>query len=159
MSEIIFYQHDQYGGTSPFSEEDKERSKSFKANQICKHVVTGRVDERSLRQIRTFFACCQYVADNVKEYDLNHPKYNDWSHWNTKDKVASQVKVALHFIDDSKTIVTGKKVVFYYRSISFKNLKHLEACAFFDKGFPLLGLRIGLTEDELVVNVKKLMGV
>lgn len=141
----------------PYSIEDKERLNNFKKNQLLKVVVTGTTKQRSIVQMNTFFACCKFIADNVQEYDLNHPKYNDGNYWNTKDKVAFQCKVALHFVDDSKTIVYKNEIRFHYRSIAVDELKHLEACRFFDRAFELLALRIGVNEETLVNNAKALM--
>ena len=141
----------------PISEESLEMLKNFKENQIVLADFRGTTKERSITQMNTFFACCKYVADNVPEYDLNHPKYTDGSHWNTKKKVAFRCKVALHFVDDSITIVYKNEIRFHYRSISIDNLKHLEACRFFDRAFELLALRIGITVDELVEAAKSKM--
>ena len=145
------------GFPTPLSEESREMLKGFKENQIILGDFRGTTKERSITQMNTFFACCKYVADNVREYDLNHPKYTDGSYWNTKDKVAFQCKVALHFVDDSKTIVYKNEIRFHYRSIAVKNLKHLEACRFFDRAFELLGLRIGMIVDDLVEAAKSKM--
>jgi len=146
------------GSLIPFSPEDKESLSSFKENQVLIAKVSGTMKGRSLEQLRTFMACCNFVANNVREYDLNSPKYKDGAHWNTKEKVAFQIKVALHFVDESKMIVYQDRIVFHYRSLSFKNLKHLGACKFFDRGFPLLALRIGMTEDDMVAAAQSLMG-
>lgn len=142
----------------PASAEAMELIREYKPNQIVRCKITGMRKERSLRQLNTFMACCQYVADNVREYDLGHPKFKDGAYWNTKSKAAFQIKVALHFVDDSKTIVYQDRVVFHYRSISFRNLHHLEACFFFDRGFPLLAARIGMKERGLIRAAQELMG-
>jgi len=141
----------------PATIEAMESIKNYKPNQIIQGRLSGIQKERSIHQLGTFMACCKYVADNVKEYDFGHPKFKDGSHWNTKAKVAFQIKVALHFIDESKTIVYQDRIVFHYRSISFKNLRHLDACFFFDRGFPLLATRVGMTEDNLVLAAQELM--
>lgn len=154
----IAAQVQQNGMIKPFSMEDKEALKVFKPNQLLKLKISGIKKERSVIQLRLFFACCNYVANNIKEFDLNHPKFINGSYWNTKEKVAFQIKVALHFVDESKTIVYQDRIVFHYRSISFKNLQHLEACLFFDRAYPLLSSRIGLNEIELVEAAKQLIG-
>ena len=141
----------------PVSPEDQEKANTFPENKFLKCIVTGTTKARSIIQLNTFFACCKYVADNVKEYDLNHPKYTDGSYWNTKKKVAFQCKVAIHFVDDSQTIVYKNEIRFHYRSISVDNLKHLEACKFFDRAFELLALRIGVNTETLVNEAKSLM--
>ena len=153
MSKTIFMQHDSQGVARPFSEEDKDLSKSFETNQVQKHVVSGVSKPRSLAQIRTYWACCSYIADNIHENDP------DQIFWRTKDLVDRQIRIALHFVDKDKTIVCGDKVIFSYRSISFENLKHIESFGYFDPAFDLLAKKIGLDKETLVENVKKLMGV
>ena len=143
----------------PDSKEAKEMLSNFKENQIVLADIRGTTKQRSIVQLNTFFACCNFVADNVKEYDLNHNQYTDGSHWNTKDKAAFYCKIALHFVDDSKTIVYKNEIRFHYRSISIENLKHLEACRFFDRAFELLALRIGIKTDKLVSEAKQKMGL
>lgn len=146
------------GHLVPFSPEDKELLSEFKENQVVIAKVSGTTKERSLRQMGTFFACCEYVATNVIEYDLSNPKFTNGSYWNTKSKAAFQMKVALHFVDESKTIVYQDRIVFHYRSIGFKNLKHLDACFFFDRAFPLLASRLGMKEYDMINEAKLLMG-
>ena len=59
--------------------------------------------------------------------------------WDHKDKVKFQCKVALQFIDASKTIVgLDGKVHLHYRSIGFKELPHMEACNFFNRAYMFL---------------------
>lgn len=153
MSKTIIYQHDIHGNPKPYSEEDKELSKSFMPNQIVKHVVSGVTKPRSLAQLRTYWACCKYVSDNIREDDF------DKRFWSNKDLVDRQIRAALHFIDPDKTIVRGQEVIVCYRSISFENLHHIESFGYFDPAFELLAKKIGLDKETLVENVKRQMGV
>ena len=87
--------------------------------------------------------CCTKVADNTED-----------PQWNDKDKTDFQCRVALHFVDPKFTAVTPAGVVtFKYRSISFTNLKHMEACNYFDRAFEVMALKIGKTgiSSELIV--------
>jgi len=99
---------------------------------------------RSVSQLNLFFAVCQTVADN-----------SDNKYWNTKDKVAFQVKVALNFIDLNESIVDPQgNVHFKYRSISFKELPHMEACDFFNRAWDILAARLGITVEKLLENTQ-----
>ena len=89
-----------------------------------------------------FWACCRTVAENT-----NDP------HWNSADKVAKQIKVGLQFVDMQKTIVDPQgNVHFHYRSIAFRNLGHMEACRFFERAWPIMAKKIGVTEEKLLQN-------
>ena len=73
----------------PFSQEDVEVLGEYKENQIVKVKIRGFKKPRSVSQLRLFWACCRTVAENTND-----------QHWDTADKVAFQVKVALQFLDN-----------------------------------------------------------
>lgn len=123
----------------PFSKEDAEQLKAFKPNQILRGKISGIRKERSVPQLRLFFACCRTVLLNSEE-------------WEHTDQVKKFVKVKLDFVDMQKSIVVGNKVIPHYRSISFKELKHMEACNFFDRAFEVLAKKIGVTVESLLEN-------
>lgn len=126
----------------PYTLQDQAEAAEFKPNQICRIQVYGAGKARSAPQLRMFWACCQVVADNTQD-----------QHWNTPDKVAGQIKVALNFVDLNKTFVDPKgNVHVHYRSISYKNLGHMAACNFFDQAWPIMAKKIGITVDELLSN-------
>ena len=146
------------GTPIPLSEESKELLKGFKENQIVLGDFRGTTKERSIIQLNTYWACCKYVADNVRDYPFGHDEYKHYIRWSQKKLVDKQLRIALHFVDDSLTVKIGKEEFeFHYKSIAIKNLKHLEACRFFDRAFELLALRIGITVDELVEAAKSKM--
>lgn len=123
----------------PFSEEDLEQLKDYYPNQLLRVSVKGTTKERSLIQLRLYFACCKKTADNT-----------DDPQWNTKEKTDFSCRVALHFVDPKVTAVAPDgTVVFRYRSIAFKNLKHIKACNYFNRAFELQALKIGKTVEEL----------
>ena len=126
----------------PFSDEDSEVLKDYKDHQILKVRLSGFKKPRSLIQLKLFWACCRTVSENTED-----------QHWNTAEKVAFQIKVALQFVDMSRTIVDSKgNVHLWYRSIAFKNLGHMEACRFFDRAFPIMAKKIGISVDKLLKN-------
>jgi hypothetical protein len=126
----------------PYTARDEEDAAEFKTNQICRLQIYGAEKARSAPQLKMFWVLCKRVTENT-----------DDQHWNTEEKVAGQVKVALNFIDMSKTFVDPQgNVHLHYRSISYKELKHMEACRFFDRAWPVLANKIGITVDELLKN-------
>jgi len=126
----------------PNSQEDSEILREFQTNKLLRIKVYGVKKPRSVLQLNMFWACCQTVTDNTQD-----------GQWNTKEKVAFQVKVALNFVDLNKTIVDPKgNVHFHYRSISFKQLPHMEACRFFDRAWEIMAAKIGVTVDKLLEN-------
>ena len=130
----------------PYSEEDLEELKDFHPNQLVRVKVSGTTKQRSLKQLRTYWRACKRTADNLNDFK-----------WNTKDKTDFQCRVALHFVDPSVTVVRPDGAVqFKYRSISFANLKHIEACRYFDRAFEIMALRIGMSVEDFL---KKIVGV
>ena len=124
-------------------------------------ILNGAIDEisddlkRSYTQLSLYFACCKLVADSVPEED---PYYYSW---NTKEKVDRQCRLAMNHVKyeliyyDEKT--QEMQIHREVKSISFKVLKHLEACGYFNDAFPFMGKRIGLTADELIAEAKSRM--
>ena len=86
-----------------------------------------------------FWVCCKKVADNTER-----------TGWTTKENVAFQCKVALHFVDTSAIAVSPDgSVQFKYRSISLDSMKYLEAIDFFNRAYELMSGVLGCTVDEL----------
>ena len=121
----------------PFSAEDLEQSKNYRNNQICGARITGVQKPRSLEQLALFWCCCRAVSQNTQD-----------SNWDTPEKVAEQVKVSLGFTKGY--IVTGKTVHFIMRSISFKELRHMEACNFFTQAWPVMARHIQVPVDLML---------
>jgi len=127
----------------PFSKEDQDALKNYQDNQILKAKVTGIRKERSVPQLRLFWACCRTVADNTED-----------PQWNDPDKVCIQVKLALKFF--KKVIVTPDgSIHFDLDSISFKNLGQIEANKIFDRAWPVMAKKLGITEQELLENAER----
>jgi len=86
--------------------------------------------KRSLTQLGLYWASCKEVSENT-----------DDQNWNTKDKVDEQTKITLRHVDfwiyyhNQKT---GEQTVHLKtKSISFKQLAHLDACGFFTSAFEI----------------------
>lgn len=133
----------------PNTEEGQAAAKELKLNRIVRHRITtmGAEKQRSVKQLNTLMASCQFFADNT-----------DDPQWNTKDKVKFQLKVATDFRDPNTVIVDPKgEVHFLYRSFSFANLKHMEACRIFERCYDIMCDLIGMDLDEFIAAVKAQM--
>lgn len=130
--------------------DDLEIVKSeFKQNEPVRiqmyHV--GAQKARSLPQLNTLMACIGLFAENARE-----PMYN------TKEKAKFAIKVALDFRHPDRVAVRpDMTVVFEYRSFSFKDLKHMEACNIFERAYDFMAKELGITVEELVANAKAKM--
>lgn len=124
----------------PFSVEDLAELKEYKPNQVLKAKLTGCKKQRSYRQLKAYWSACKTVADN-----------NESPGWRTKEQVDFQVRVALRFYDPELIIAKPDgSIAFHYRSIAYKNLKHIEACGYFSAAFEIMAKKLGCTVEELL---------
>ena len=121
---------------SPLSVDDAEKLSEFRDNQIVKAKISGVEKNRSYLQLKRFFALCRIVSENTED-----------ENWNTKEKVLEQVKIKLQFID-SYMVVNGS-VHIKTKSISFKELKHMEACNFFNRADEIFAKFLGCSIEDL----------
>jgi len=135
----------------PYNDDDREKSKTFKLFQIVRNQVYGIKKERSLKQLNTYWAACEFIGENT-----------DWPRWNTKEKTDFQCRVGTHFVDPNLIVVKKDgSVHFSYRSIAFKNLEHIDACNYFDQAYGVMvdfwnaSHKEKITSDELVEMVIK----
>lgn len=127
---------------TPFSEEDRESLREYKPNQIVRVKVKGVRHERSYLQLKMFWAACKQVAENTEDPG-----------WATKDMVAEQVKIELRYIDYWMHIKGA--LVIKTKSISYKELPHIMACNLFDRAWPIMAKKIGITVEELLAEANK----
>ena len=126
---------------------DMEKAKEHKPNQIVRLKVYGTEKERSIKQMNTYWACCSEVANNTER-----------KRWNTKNKVDFQLRVELDFRDKEFIAVRPDgEIQFRYLSIAFKNLKHIEACNYFDRAFEVMAKVLGCTVEKLIEMAKSNM--
>lgn len=141
----LFCQLQQNQQLWPYSQEDLEALADFHPNQLLRVKAYGTTKQRSLKQLRTYWRACTITADNLDDF-----------RWNTKDKTDFQCRVALHFVDPNITVVRPDgQVMFKYRSISFANLKHVEACNYFSRSFDIMSKKLGITTEKLLGNAEK----
>ncbi len=125
----------------PFTEDDRDAFREIKSNKVVSGDIKGTMKERSLTQLKAYWACCRTVANNT-----DHHK------WNTMSKVDWQLRNRLQFFDQDLTLVINGNVQFKHHSISFANLKHIEACNYFDRAFEMMSKFLKITVDELLDN-------
>lgn len=121
----------------PASDMDFSKSMECEPNKLLKAKMQTVRKPRSVQQLNAYFACCGKVADNTSNPDFNH-----------KDKVDLQLRIKLGLID--YTLKVDDRIHFVPKSISFKTLKHLEACNYFDRAFEVMSKFLGCTVEELL---------
>jgi len=131
----------------PFSEEDIEELKNYNFNQPLKNRITGRLTERSLLQLRLYWGGCRYLAIQLSGHE----------NILTAEDVDFEVKTRI--TKDHPSMIKQFKVISgitYIQpiSIAMPNMKHLEACKYFDKAFPMMADMVGKTTDEFIALVK-----
>ena len=125
----------------PYSEEDAEILADYSPTQILRLRITGAKKPRSYQQLKLYWSACAVVAENSEEIG-----------WTTKEGVDINLRVALDFRDRKKPIVVRPDggIQLIYRSISFANLGHADACNYFDCAFDLMAKKLGVTKDKLM---------
>lgn len=136
----------------PFSEEAKKRAELFqgKNNKLVHFKPVGEMDERSVRQLNTYWQACKFASDRV-----------DDPRWVTQKSVDFQVRMGLKFFDYDYIFYdeVTKQVHFKLMSISFDNLPHIHACNYFQNAYEIIANKIpyeGIyTVEMLIEDVKK----
>lgn len=99
-------------------------------------------------QLNLYWKACEVFAENTNEADRNTKQKADWWARNT-----------LRFFDPDYTFVAADGTVnFKCRSISFKNLKHIEACDYFNKAYAVMAEYLGVNTDAFIDEVKSRIG-
>ena len=104
--------------------------------------------QRSVTQLGLLMKACEIVSQNTEDPS-----------WDTKEKVKIQIKEKADYKDYSKAVRLPNGFTYIpYRSFSFKDLKHFEACQIFQIGFEYLADSLGFNDvDEFVELVKSQM--
>ena len=97
---------------------------------------------RSVQQIKTYYRLCQLVVDNTENPDFN-----------TKNKVDLQLRVKLGWCNEP--FVINNRVQFNPKSISFKEMRHLEACRYFERAFETISKFLDVPLEELIDRTKR----
>ena len=136
---------------APFSQEDADALAGLEPGAVIRARLTGARKQRSYRQLALYWACCNEVAAHavieVTTPDgevIERPDPN----WATPELVSEQVKLALRHLS-SWCVTPAGEVHLVTGSIGYATLGHLEACRFFERAWPLLAERLGITVAEL----------
>jgi hypothetical protein len=120
--------------------------------QSCGQPIKFKVDERSIKQNNTYWACIQLLKDH-KEDDKE---------WNTQQKIHSQIRwitkyinkeSAVHFTDSKG----NSKLYFELESIAFTKSNQKKVNAYFDDAFKYIADDLGITVEELIAEAKSRM--
>ena len=130
----------------PFDQESKELLSNFKRNQPLVGDLHGTNKERSVIQLNLYWKACEVFAENTTEFE-------------TKQKADWWARNTLSFFDPEYTFVAQDGTVnFKCRSISFKNLKHIEACDYFNRAYAVMSEYLGVNTDAFIDEVKSRIG-
>jgi hypothetical protein len=134
----------------PFCNDSEQKLAEFKANQPCiTNDMHGTNRARSVDQLHLYFQACKFTAKHTSDPS-----------WNTKDLVDWQCRNGLQFFDTGYTFVSPSGVVtFKVRSISFKTLRHAEACDYLDRALQLMADHIGVDLELFINEVKNSVGL
>jgi hypothetical protein len=110
------------------------------------------IDQRSLEQNNLYWACIGLIVEHAA----------DDPEWSTKEKVHTQIRWAVKFIDkDSAVHLTTKggdsKLYFELKSISFSKAKRKEANEYFNDAFQYMADLLGITVEELIAEAQSRM--
>jgi len=136
----------------PHGDQAQEECRVYKLFQTLKSKFWGIKKPRSVKQLNLYWACCAFVAENLSDHEGLLDK-NDID-FDVKIRVAKThpVLIKRFKVVDMITHVS-------YISIAFRNMRHLEACKYFDVSIPLLGKMVGVNDAEKFIDeVKKRMG-
>lgn len=123
---------------------------------ICNLERVPDKHKRSLEQLGLFWKACDVFANN-----------NEDKNWNTKEKVAAQLKFALKFFDVENAYWFKYKnqagdekemLQFPLKSLSFATCKHPEACEFITEALEFMADKWKMQVDEFIEFVKSQMG-
>lgn len=134
----------------PHGDESIEESKKYKLNQILKNKISGIAKPRSIEQLNTYWACCKLVAELVSDHNNIFSK-NDID-FEVKTKVSKNHPSMIKRFKMISGIMYIEPI-----SIAFKNMKHLTACNFFDKAFPVMGDMVQMSPEELIEKAQEKM--
>lgn len=132
----------------PFDLESEEALSNFRVNQPLVGAIHGTNKERSVVQLNLYWKACEVFAENTNESDKNTKKKADW--W---------LRNHLKFFDYDYTFVgPDGSVSFKVKSISFKNLKHILACDYFNRAHEAMAAYLDVPVDVFINEVKSRIG-
>lgn len=135
----------------PYTDEDKELARGYRVNQIVKQKTSGTRKERSLKQLRLYWACCELVAGMTSANESIFDK--DDIDFEIKIQVAKKKPAMIRRFKSVDGIVYMEPI-----SIAMKNMPHLIACKFFEAAYQSMADLVGMTPEALIALAKSKMG-
>lgn len=110
------------------------------------------VDQRSLEQNNLYWACVAIIVEHAA----------DDPEWNTKEKVHTQIRWAVKFINKESAVhLTTKggesRLYFELKSISFSRANRKEANDYFNDAFQHMADLLNITVEELITEAQSRM--
>ena len=142
---------DMVGKTAWILTEDEKNQVAEWGEFIAIRFMPG-VDQRSLKQNNTYWACVAIIVEHAAD-DIE---------WNTKEKVHTQIRWAVKFINKESAVhLTTKggesRLYFELKSISFSKANRKEANDYFTEAFEYMAALLNITVDELIAEAKSRM--
>ena len=134
----------------PSGPEAVERIKEFLLYQVLEVTLTGTKKARSIKQLNLYWACCALVAELLSDHN-NILDRNDID-FEIKIRAAKKRPALIR-----RFKVVGGMVYMEPISTSFDNMKHLEACKYYDVAFSMMGNMVDKDVDILISEAKARM--
>jgi hypothetical protein len=134
----------------PYGDEAIEKIKEFPVNQVLDSKLTGSKKARSYAQLGLYWACCKTAAELLSDHE------------NILDRRDIDFEVKIRVAKKKPELIRRFKIVSgitYLEPIStsFANMKHLEACRYYDPAMKKIAKMVGMTVEELVAEAKSRM--
>ena len=133
------------GQFKPYSLDDEEKAKDFLENQVVRLDIFGVDKQRSYVQLQRYWvlmkAVAQFQSDHTEQFSAADMDFR------VKALVAKEHPSMIKRFE-----VMGNKVVIEPISISYDNMKHLEACDYFKRADKVVEKITGATPQEIMDN-------
>jgi len=134
----------------PYGDEAIEKSKEFTLYQVLESKIWGTKKERSLIQLNLYWACCHQVAILTSDHEnIFDRKDIDFQ---VKIDVAKKKPELIR-----RFILRNGMTYIEPISTSIANMKHLEACKYYDLAYKEFSKMVGMDKDELIALTKSNM--
>lgn len=116
----------------------------FKLFQPLKARLFGGIKPRSLKQLAAYWTACKYISGQISNERKQYDKEGKHVDFMTKIAVAKQSPQIVKYFHAKDGVIYMQTI-----SISYKNMKHLEACDYFNLAFPILADMGNMTIEQL----------
>lgn len=142
---------DMVGKTAWILTEDEKNQVAEWGEYIAIRFMPG-VDQRSIEQNNLYWACIGIIIEHA----------GDDTEWNSKEKVHTQIRWAVKFINKESAVhLTTKggesKLYFELKSISFSKANRREANDYYNEALEYMAALLNITVEELIAEAKSRM--